>query len=198
MPANTIILASTSPYRKQLLERLGITFEAHTPNCDEEALKRDLAPQQLRPDQLACELARAKAQSLADQNPEAIIIGSDQVAQLDDQALGKPGTPERALKQLSSMNGRSHQLCTAVCIIAGNQVFEHLDQTTLFMAQHDQAALERYVQRDQPLDCAGSYKLEAAGISLFERIQSEDHSAITGLPLLFVCNCLRSLGVAIP
>ena len=198
MPADPIILASTSPYRKQLLERIGIPFEAKAPLCDEEAVKDQLADQALTADQLACALAQAKAKSLAEREPNAIIIGSDQVAQLDGKALGKPGTEERALAQLSSMNGRSHQLCTAVCIIANGKYYEHLDVTTLHMAQHNEDALIRYVQRDQALDCAGSYKLEAAGISLFERIESDDHSAITGLPLLFVCNCLRTLGIAIP
>ena len=193
-----IILASTSPYRKQLLERIGVTFEAMAPDCDEEAIKAELDKDQIKPQDLAVALAKAKCTSIAAQYPQAIVIGSDQVAQLDHESLGKPGTVDAAVKQLQAMNGRAHQLCTAVCIAHDGAEHEHLDVTTLHMAKHDIDALQRYVERDQPLDCAGAYKLEAAGISLFERIESGDHSAITGLPLLFVCNCLRTLGIQIP
>lgn len=193
-----IILASTSTYRKQLLERLGLDFDCLAPQCDEEALKQELAPQALEPEEIAMALARAKCLSIAEQHPEAIVIGSDQLAHVDGQILDKPGSVERALQQLQRMNGRSHELLTAVVISHGGEEDSYLDRTVLHMARHDDAALQRYIDRDQPLDCAGAYKIEAAGISLFRHIESKDHSAISGLPLLFVAEALRHYGCTVP
>ncbi len=193
-----IILASTSPYRKQLLERLGLQFSCMAPEMDEEKLKSEILATDPDPAELAKQLGRAKAQSIAQEHPDAIVIGSDQLAHLDEQILGKPGSAERAIEQLSKMAGKTHRLITAVTILHQGQSFEHVDNTTLYMHALNAEAITRYVQHDQPLNCAGSYKLEAAGISLFDRIDSDDHSAITGLPLLFVCKILRQLGVKLP
>lgn len=189
-----IVLASTSRYRRALLERLGIPFDAAAPACDEEALK-DPA---LAPQELAEHLAAAKALSLADDHPQAIIIGSDQVADLEGEILGKPGSPAAAVAQLQQMRGRPHRLITAMALWHCGRLHRHTDVTTLHMRPLDDAALERYVAADDPVDCAGAYKLEARGIALFERIESADHSAITGLPLIALVTLLRDLGVAVP
>lgn len=192
MPA--LILASTSPYRRALLDRLGVPFTARAPACDEEALK-DPA---LAPQALAESLAEAKARSIADQEPRAVVIGSDQVCEVEGRILGKPGTAERAVDQLLALQGREHRLVTAMTVIAPAAVHRHTDVTHLRMRPLDRAALERYVARDRPLDCAGAYKLEAAGICLFAGIASEDASAITGLPLLALTRILAGLGFPLP
>jgi septum formation protein len=193
-PMPDLILGSTSRYRRALLERLRLPFRCLAPLCDEEALKRPgLAPQAL-----AEMLAEAKGASVAAVEPAAVVIGSDQVATIDGAILGKPGTPARAVEQLERLSGREHQLITAVVVIAGGTVHRHTDITRLTMRRLDRAALERYVAADEPLDCAGSYKLEQQGIALFARIDSADHTAITGLPLIALTRLLGGLGFAIP
>lgn len=198
MPDNDLVLASTSPYRRELLQRLGIPFRALAPTCDEEKLK-DPA---LTPRALAEHLAEAKARSLAGAHPDATIIGSDQVAALQHEnrwlLLGKPGTPERAVEQLAQLAGRTHLLITAMTVLHRGRVHRHTDQTRLSMRPLDRAQLERYVATDQPVDCAGAYKLERHGISLFDRIASDDHSAITGLPLLALGRILAECGFTFP
>jgi septum formation protein len=191
-----LILASTSRYRHALLSRLAVAFTAEAPECDEDALK--IVHADATPQQLAERLALAKAVSLRTRFPAAIIIGSDQLAELDGDILGKPGTRAAALAQLERLNGRQHRLITAVAISTPERVLTHTDVTQLHMRALSLAQLERYVDADQPLDCAGSYKLEAAGISLFARIDSADHSAITGLPLLAVTRMLAELGFTLP
>lgn len=185
-----LILASTSKYRKELLGRLGIPFEAVSPVCDEESyLARGLAPREL-----ATTLATAKAFSLAAEFPDAAILGSDQVATIDGKILGKPGTHARAMEQLQLMSGRTHQLITAVTIAARGELFGFCDITRLTMRPLTEGEISRYLEADQPLDCAGSYKLECRGITLFSAIESRDHTAIVGLPLIEVTSILRSLG----
>ncbi len=198
MPALDLLLASTSRYRAALLSRLGLPFRCLPPHCDEEALKRPgLAPQALSE-----MLAMAKAKSLVGTNPAATIIGGDQIAALESadgwRILGKPGTAAAARDQLALMAGRSHRLYTAIAILHGGQVLSHTDVTTLHMRPLAPAQIARYVEADQPLDCAGSYKLEARGIALFERIESGDHSAITGLPLIALSGMLSTLGYQLP
>jgi septum formation protein len=188
-----LILGSTSPYRRALLERLRLPFRCEKPRCDEEALKRpDLAPQAL-----AEMLAEAKGSSVAAVFPDAVVIGSDQVATIDGRILDKPGTAERAMEQLVRLSGREHQLITAMVVITGGVVQRHTDITRLTMRTLDRASLTRYVAADHPLDCAGSYKLEQSGVTLFERIDSADHTAITGLPLLALTRILAGLGFSI-
>ncbi len=196
MPA--LILASTSRYRRALLERLGVPFQAVSPACDEEALKDPT----LAPQALAEFLAEAKATSIARQQPAAVVIGSDQLAAIEHEGawtiLGKPGTPARAVEQLALLSGRTHVLITAMVVARGQERWRHTDITRLTMRLLERAALERYVAADQPLDCAGAYKLECRGITLFEAIASEDSSAITGLPLLALTRILAGLGYALP
>lgn len=193
-----LVLASTSRYRRALLERLGVPFQAVSPACDEEALK-DPA---LAPQALAEFLAEAKAGSIAERQPDAVVIGSDQLAAIEQggtwSILGKPGTTQRAVDQLAMLSGRSHVLITALVVARGGERWRHTDLTTLTMRPLARAALERYVAADQPLDCAGAYKLECRGIALFEAISSSDSSAITGLPLLALTRILTGLGYAIP
>ena len=189
-----LVLGSTSVYRRALLERLGLPFTAVRPLCDEESLKDpDLDPQAL-----AELLAAAKAESLQATHPDAVIIGSDQVCALDREVLHKAGTVERAVEQLLRLSGRDHRLITAVCVLYGERRWCFTDITTLSMRNLDRAALQRYVAADQPLDCAGTYKLECRGISLFEQIDSTDHSAIIGLPLMHLTKVLVEIGYAIP
>ncbi|MBA3845871.1 MAG: septum formation protein Maf [Planctomycetes bacterium] len=189
-----LVLASTSPYRRHLLERLGLPFAAIAPACDEEALKRP----ELTPRALAESLALAKADSLAASHPDAAIIGGDQVATIDGRILGKPGTPAKAAEQLALLAGRTHELITAIVVRHGGQAHAHTDVTRLTMRPLERAQIERYIAADRPLDCAGSYKLECRGIALFDRIESADHSAIVGLPLIALTRILAGLGFAIP
>ena len=189
-----LILASTSPYRRQLLERLSLPFRQLAPDCDEEVLKA----QGLSPEDLTSQLADRKADSIAKQHPHAVVIGSDQVAAIDGDILGKPGSQDVAVAQLQRLQGRAHRLITAVTVAQGKQRQRHQNITTLHMRELQAAALQRYVQRDHPVDCAGAYKLEQSGISLFERIETDDHSAITGLPLLALTRMLIDFGFVIP
>jgi septum formation protein len=189
-----LILASTSPYRRALLERLGLPFRSVAPGIDEEALKHPLhAPQPL-----AEMLAEAKARSLAADFPSAAIIGSDQLVALHHSVLGKPGTADQAIEQLLQMSGQRHELITAMVVVQGNRLFRHTDITHLHMRRLTRPEIERYVEADRPLDCAGAYKLECRGIALFHKIESADQSAITGLPLIVLTTILRDLGFAVP
>ncbi len=190
-----LILASTSRYRRELLARLGVPFRCVAPLCDEEALKDPLLPPQV----LAEYLAEAKAASVAEVSPNSLVIGSDQLVAVDNDILGKPGTAAAAVEQLLRLAGREHTLITAVVVIAATgQRHRHTDVTRLTMRPLDRAALTRVVERDNPIDCAGAYKLEAGGIALFERIDSADHTAITGLPLLALTRILSDCGLTLP
>ncbi len=190
----TLILASTSPYRRRLLERLGVAFLVLAPDCDEATYQG----QGLNPLALARVLAAAKAASVSTSHAEAIVIGSDQVCALGHEVLGKPGDRQGAIGQLQRLRGRTHQISTAVCVRRGTQAIEFADTSDLAMRALTDAEIERYVDADQPFDCAGSYKIEGKGIALFDRVTSADHTAITGLPLLQLCAALRDLGVELP
>jgi septum formation protein len=190
-----LILASTSPYRRALLQRLGIPFEVMKPPFDEEAAKPALA--HLDVESLSLALARGKTLSVSKLDPEAVVIGSDQIATIDGERLDKPGTHERACAQLKRLRGRSHRLVTALVIARGDQVIEHVDVHTLFMRDLSDAQIEDYVRRDKPLDCAGSYKIESLGVALLERVVGEDASAIEGLPLMTLISILERFGVRV-
>jgi septum formation protein len=189
-----LVLASTSLYRRALLERLGLSFRCRAPRVDEDSLKTEL----LEPRRLAEKLALAKAMSLVEEEPASTLVGSDQLVALDGRILGKPGDPLRAVGQLEAMAGRAHDLITALVVWQGGRTFLHTDVTRLSMRRLARSEIERYVAADSPLDCAGSYKIEARGIALFDRIESADHSAITGLPLIALTTILRGLGYRIP
>jgi septum formation protein len=189
-----LILASTSPYRRALMDRLGLPYTCERPRCDEEALKDPALA--ARP--LAERLAEAKAASVAAAFPGAVVIGSDQVCALDDDILHKPGDRERTVAQLLRLQGRSHRLITAVSVHHPGGALRHTAVVTLHMRPLGRAALERYADADQPFDCAGAYKLERRGIALFHRIEAEDHDSIVGLPLLWLAGALADLGYPIP
>jgi septum formation protein len=190
-----LVLASTSPYRKQLLDRLGLPFIQMSPRCDEELLKKTPYPGAAG---LARMLATEKVNSLIPESALDTIIGGDQVVELDGRFLDKPGTVERAVEQLTELSGRSHRLATAVAVWDEGRLMTHVDITTLTMRTLELSAIERYVEADQPLDCAGSYKLESRGITLFERIETADYTAIIGMPLMALTSQLRSIGYIIP
>lgn len=189
-----LILASGSPYRKALLERLGIVFRVERPEFDETAFDAG----GLSPRVLAESLAIGKARSVQEREPRAVVIGCDQLVSLDGRVLGKPGTAKRAVAQLSAMSGRVHELITAMVVVGPGGQFAHTDISRLRMRNLDQSQIERYVVSDEPLDCAGSYKLERRGVVLFDRIESDDATAITGLPLLALIRILGRFGYVIP
>jgi septum formation protein len=191
-----LVLASTSAYRRELLGRLGVAFETAAPDVDEAAWKgRGLAPREV-----ARQLARAKAEAVARVVGDgATVIGSDQVCALGSETFGKPGTAERACEQLARLAGRTHELLTAVCVVGPVRgVWEHTDTARLSMRALDAASIARYVAADRPLDCAGSYKLEARGIALFEKLECADHTAIVGLPLVALTLELVRRGWVLP
>jgi septum formation protein len=195
MPMN-LILASTSPYRRAQVERLGVPFRSVAPPVDEDALKSEWGA--IEPRELAERLAMAKAQAIARSEPNAVVIGGDQLVAFESSILGKPGTTEQAVAQLSAMAGRSHELITAMAVIQGDRLYARTDVTRMTLRPLTLEEIRRYVEADRPLDCAGSYKLEARGIALFERIESEDHSAIVGVPMIALTTILREIGFAIP
>jgi septum formation protein len=189
-----LVLASTSPYRRELLARIGIPFRCRAPLVNEDALKSS----SWKPADLAEHLARAKAMSIATEEPKAFVLGGDQLVVCDGSILGKPGSLVRAIEQLQALSGRSHELMTSIAVLHGSDAAVHTDRTILTMRDLSLAEIERYVRADEPFDCAGSYKIEARGIALFESIESADHSAISGLPLIALTTILRGYGFAVP
>ena len=192
--AARLVLASGSRWRRGLLERFGIPFEAISPDVDEAALPTEA------PAALAARLARDKAGAVALQYPDAIVIGSDQVAELDGQPLGKPGGPEAAFEQLRASSGRCLRFLTAVHVLAAGAPAgpTHVDCTDVHFRQLGDAEIRRYLEREQPFDCAGSFRCEGLGITLFERISSTDPTALVGLPLIATAALLRRAGLELP
>lgn len=188
-----IILASSSTYRKELLERLGIDFLIESPLVDENPLKQKIHD----PQELAMTLSKLKARSVFEQYPEHFVIGSDQVAAIDNYILGKPSTPERAFDQLKMLQGKTHQLYTAVTIMGPDHIESFLEVANMFMRPLTDKQILSYIETDHPYDCAGSYKLERKGVALFHKIESEDHTSIIGLPLTKLTTSLLELGLKI-
>lgn len=196
-PPPPLILASTSAYRRALLERLGLPFAVARPEVDETPQPGE------SPRTLAVRLARAKAEAVlagAEAGGGAAwVIGSDQVAELDGEPLGKPGTAERAMAQLGAMSGREVRFLTALCLAGPDgRRFESLDVTTVRFRSLSADEIARYVERERPLDCAGSFKSEGLGIALFEAIDSRDPTALIGLSLIDTARALRAAGFAVP
>lgn len=189
-----LILASGSLYRKKLLDRLGVDFEVHVPQLDESQLKQT----ERDPMELAQKLALAKATEISNQFPEALVIGSDQLVSFEGQILGKPGTEAAAIEQLLHLNGKSHELLTAVAVGRGTQWTHWVEVTRMTLRQLHPEAIERYVKADQPLDCAGSYKIESRGIALFTSVVGADPTAIEGLPLMELADVLSDFGFKVP
>lgn len=188
-----LVLGSTSRYRQELLSRLRVPFKTVSPGVDETPLPGEV------PQALALRLALAKAREVAQRFPEAVVIGSDQVADLDGIALGKPGTHERAVAQLRCMQGQTVIFQTAVAVVCLASGFEqvNLAPVRVVFRRLTDAEIERYLLAEQPYDCAGSAKSEGLGIALLERIDNDDPSALVGLPLIRTCQMLRAAGVQI-
>lgn len=194
-PQRPLILGSTSRYRKELVERLNIPFTTHSPEVDETPLPGEA------PGALAMRLAIAKAHAVAEQFPDAIVIGSDQVSDLNGQPMGKPGTHERAVEMLRAMRGQTVMFHTAVAVVCKATGFEQSDVAvikTVFRSDLTDDAIERYLRAEQPYDCAGSAKSEGLGISLLDAIHSDDPTALIGLPMIRTCRMVRAAGIQLP
>jgi septum formation protein len=191
MAGRRLVLGSTSRYRRELLTRLQVPFEVDSPEVDE--TPRPDEP----PRELALRLARAKAHAVAVRHPEAVVIGSDQVADLDGSPLGKPGTHDRATEQLRRMRGRTVVFQTAVAVVCQATGFEDIQLAPVTVRFRDlsDAEIEAYLRREQPYDCAGSAKSEGLGIALLEAIDNDDPTALVGLPLIRTCHMIRAAGV---
>ena len=192
--ARPLILGSTSPYRHALLSRLGLPFETVSPEVDESPLPDEA------PADLALRLAKQKAASVAQRHPQAIVIGSDQVADLHGEPLGKPGNHERAREQLARMSGETVIFQTALSVQCLETGFEQSAVVPVRVAFRHLGAdeIERYLRAEQPYDCAGSAKSEGLGISLLTRIDNDDPTALIGLPLIRTCQMLRAAGLLVP
>lgn len=191
--ARSLILGSTSRYRHELLSRLGVPFEAIAPQVDETPGSGE------SPSSLALRLALAKARDVARRYPGAVVIGSDQVADLHGEPLGKPGTHERAVEQLRRMSGKTVVFQTALAVVCLDTGFEESDiaPVRVVFRTLGEAEIEHYLRTEQPYDCAGSAKSEGLGIALLERIDNDDPTALVGLPLIRTCRMIRAAGVKI-
>jgi len=191
-PANrNLILGSTSVYRRELLGRLRVPFSVESPHVDESPLPGET------PAALACRLALAKAVAVATRFPEAVVIGSDQVADLDGMALGKPGNHARAVLQLQQMSGKLVVFQTAIAVVCLSTGFSQqaLAPVQVLFRTLKPAEIENYLRAEQPYDCAGSAKSEGLGIALLERIDNDDPTALVGLPLIRTAALLRAAGI---
>ncbi|MDE0193661.1 MAG: Maf family protein [Gammaproteobacteria bacterium] len=190
-PPVGLVLASSSRYRRALLERLGIPFDVDSPDIDEAPLRRET------PRELVLRLSIAKARVVADRWPNALVIGSDQTATFDGQILGKPGTTDAAIRQLRAFSGRSVDFLTGVAVLntATNRVRTAIDTTTARFRAANEAEIRRYVDRDRPLDCAGGIRFEGLGPLLLQGVGTADPSAAIGLPLIALGELLRAEGV---
>ena len=189
-----VILASTSIYRKELLERLNIEFTCVNPNVDEGEIKTE----NLSPSALSETLALKKAKAVYKTNSNAIVIGSDQVLSLGSTILNKPIEREIAIQQLQALSGEDHQLITSVAILADDKHDSYTCTAQMRMRKLTPEQIVRYIDTDQPLQCCGSYRLEASGIALFEHIKCDDYTSIIGLPLMWTAKALTRLGRPIP
>lgn len=189
----SIVLASGSPYRKRLLQRLELAFECVAPGVDEAPLPGET------PEAMVLRLSEAKACAVAERMPEALVIASDQTGAIDGRLLGKPGSVERACAQLHSIAGREVRFLTGLCVLdarSGRRA-SSVETCTVQLRELDRATIRDYVQREQPLDCAGSFKVEGLGIALFRSIRLEDPTALEGLPLIRLVEFLHDFGVEV-
>lgn len=195
-PPHAIILASTSVHRRQLLERLGLPFAQQAPDVDERLVAGEA------PALRAMRLAVAKAAAVAAQHPETIVIGSDQVASVvreggAAEVLRKPGDRPTCAAQLAAMSGQAVHFDTAVCVQTGGVVLTHLEPTVVSFRDLTTAAIDHYIDREPSFDCAGGFRCEGLGVTLFQSVESRDPTALVGLPLIWLCEALRQLGVEV-
>jgi len=188
-----LVLGSTSPYRRELLSRLRLAFDIAAPAVDETPLPRET------PREIALRLALAKARAVAAQHPHAVVIGSDQVADLAGEPLGKPGTHANAVIQLGRMSGQAVVFHTAVAVVCAETGFEQLELAPVHVKFRSLSSdeIERYLRAEQPYDCAGSARSEGLGVALLDAIDSDDPTALVGLPLIRTCRMLRAAGVKV-
>ncbi len=188
-----ILLASSSPYRRRLLEQLGIAFEWASPAVDETPLSGET------PQALVTRLAQTKARALAANYPEHLIIGSDQVACLDGRILGKPGNLTNAHRQLRACSGRRVEFLTGLCVLSGRNSSSDtvVEPFAVVFRDLNDAQIDRYLAREQPIDCAGSFKAEGLGIALLERLEGNDPNALIGLPLIRLVTLLQRAGIEV-
>ncbi len=189
-----LLLASSSPFRRQLLDKLGLDFIHQSPDIDESRLEGE------SPVELVMRLAREKARALADSHPDTLIIGSDQVAVIGDQVLGKPGTREKAIEQLSAASGQRVTFLTGLCLLntASGRTQVACDPFHVQFRTLRPAQIERYVDAEQPLNCAGSFKSEGLGIVLFKALEGRDPNTLVGLPLILLTEFLAAEGISLP
>ena len=189
----SLVLGSSSRYRRELLSRLNLAFEVAIPDVDESPRPGE------SPKSLALRLALAKAQAVAAKFPHAVVIGSDQVADLDGEPLGKPGTHEKAVAQLRRMRGRTVVFQTAVAVVCAESGFEQVDLAPVSVRFRElgNEEIESYLRAEQPYDCAGSARSEGLGIALLDAIDSDDPTALVGLPLIRTCRMIRAAGVKV-
>ncbi|HET6463826.1 MAG TPA: nucleoside triphosphate pyrophosphatase [Candidatus Krumholzibacteria bacterium] len=193
-PTRPLILASTSRYRLSLLQRFGLTFTPHNPNVDETERHGE------SPRARAFRLSEAKAEAVAAQFPQAIVVGGDQVPATSTTILNKPGNAANCreqLKLLSQSNADFYTAAAVRCVATGLKL-GHVDTTIVRLRTLNDAEIDRYIEREKPFDCAGGFKAEALGITLFERMDSEDPTAIVGMPLIWLAGALRTAGYTIP
>ena len=189
-----LILASTSRYRAGLLDRFGLEFDAHDPSVEESTRNGE------KPRARALRLAESKAEAIATRFPHAVVIGGDQVPATSTTILDKPGNAANCREQLKLLSGSTAEFytaCTVRCIEAGMKI-SHVDTTAVKLRPLTDAEIDRYIEREQPFDCAGGFKAEALGITLFERIDTEDPTAIVGMPLIWLSGALRVAGYQVP
>jgi len=189
-----LILASTSPFRKSILEKLGLPFSTEAPDVDEQHLDGESATE------LVTRLSAAKANTIAKNHPKALIIGSDQVALLDGKILGKPGNHENAVKQLENASGKAVTFYTGLCLInsATNNTQTICEIFKVYFRQLSSQQIENYLQKEQPYNCAGSFKSEAYGIALFDKLEGDDPNTLIGLPLIKLIQLLGNEGIILP
>lgn len=187
MTTQQLVLASTSPFRKELLAHLGLPFEVANPATDESRLPDEI------PEATALRLSEAKARAVAKNYPEALIIGSDQVACLDGQIFGKPGNHQNAVRQLQAMRGRRVNFFTGLCLLNAKTGKAHLRGVPTIVTFRDltDSEIENYLRREQPYNCAGSAKSEGLGIAVIAKMEGSDPNALIGLPLIALCDLFR-------
>ncbi len=190
-PHLPLILASSSPYRREVLSRLGVEFSSVSPEIDESPKTGET------PADLVTRLAESKAQAVGTSHPQALIIGSDQVATLDDHVLGKPGTHQKAVEQLTLLSGRRVAFFTGLCVLNSDTDERQVCCEPYFVEFRKLTCeeIEHYLHKEQPYNCAGAFKSEGLGICLFERMEGDDPASLIGLPLIKLVNMLRNQGL---
>jgi MAF protein len=188
-----IVLGSSSPFRKALLEKLDLSFDTDSPDIDETPLKNE------HPKDMVERLAKAKAQAIAERHPQSIIIASDQCATLDGEIIGKPGNHENAIKQLQKASGRTVTFYTSLCVMnaATNQYEEVVEPFYVYFRELTDSQIENYLKKEEPYNCAGSFKSEGLGIALFERLEGNDPNTLIGLPLIKLIQMLEKYHVEV-